>query len=183
MFLPHSQISARPKKTTNGVGPLLETEWGQGGLYQTFTPRITKSWDPEVWLGQAYLGCTTVATAQVLNYYGYQNIKYLERYQEYSNCYTLGNHQLSGLKGKDVEDLLVNDRLLIECDGTENKNNLGANAILAVSMACAKAASISKKIPLYEFINDKYSEFSGKKVVSSLPLKYLVKNIISKIDF
>jgi len=74
------------------------------------------------------------------------------------------------LKGKDVEDLLVNDRLLIECDGTENKNNLGANAILAVSMACAKATSISKKIPLYEFINDKYSEFSGKEVVSSLPV-------------
>jgi enolase len=74
------------------------------------------------------------------------------------------------LKGKDVEDLLVNDRLLIECDGTENKNNFGANAILAVSMACAKAASISKKIPLYEFINDKYSEFSGKEVVSSLPV-------------
>ena len=74
------------------------------------------------------------------------------------------------LKGKDVEDLLVNDRLLIECDGTENKNNLGANSILAVSMACAKAASISKKIPLYEFINDKYSEFSGKEVVSSLPV-------------
>ena len=74
------------------------------------------------------------------------------------------------LKGKDVEDLLVNDRLLIECEGTENKNNLGANAILAVSMACAKAASISKKIPLYEFINDKYSEFSGKEVVSSLPV-------------
>ena len=74
------------------------------------------------------------------------------------------------LKGKDVEDLLVNDRLLIECDGTENKNNLGANAILAVSMACAKVASISKKIPLYEFINDKYSEFSGKEVVSSLPV-------------
>jgi len=74
------------------------------------------------------------------------------------------------LKGKDVEDLLINDRLLIECDGTENKNNLGANAILAVSMACAKAASISKKIPLYEFINDKYSEFSGKEVVSSLPV-------------
>ena len=40
MFLPHSQISARSKETANGVGPLLETEWGQGGLYQTFTPRI-----------------------------------------------------------------------------------------------------------------------------------------------
>ena len=44
----HSQISANPKEKANGVGPLLETEWGQGGLYQAFTPKITKSWDPEV---------------------------------------------------------------------------------------------------------------------------------------
>ncbi|MDC0254416.1 C10 family peptidase [Bacteriovoracales bacterium] len=100
---PDSQLSAKSKKNDNGVGPLLETEWGQGGLYQTFTPKITKSWDSEVWLGQAYLGCTTVATAQVLKYYGYQNIKYLERYQEYSNCYPLGNHLRSGLKGEDVD--------------------------------------------------------------------------------
>ena len=99
---PNSQILAKSKKGGNGVGPLLETEWGQGGLYQTFTPRITKSWDPEVWIGQAYLGCTT-ATAQVLKYYGYQNMKYLKRFQEYSSCYPLGNHQRSGLKGEDVD--------------------------------------------------------------------------------
>ena len=103
MSFPYFQLSANPKENVNGVGPLLETEWGQGGLYQTFTPSITKSWDSEVWLGQAYLGCTTVATAQVLKYYGYQNIKYLERFQEYSNCYSLGNHERSGLKGEDVD--------------------------------------------------------------------------------
>ena len=74
------------------------------------------------------------------------------------------------LKGKDAEDLLANDRTLIESDGTENKNNFGANAILAVSMACAKAASNSKKIPLHKFINSKYSEFCNKEVVSSLPI-------------
>ncbi len=44
------------------------------------------------------------------------------------------------------------DSLLIKIDGTENKANLGANAILGVSMAVAKAAAISKKQPLYKFL-------------------------------
>ncbi len=44
------------------------------------------------------------------------------------------------------------DQILIEMDGTKNKSNLGANAILAVSLAAAKAAAISKKIPLYQYL-------------------------------
>jgi enolase len=44
------------------------------------------------------------------------------------------------------------DKLLIKLDGTENKSNLGANAILGVSMAVAKAAALSKKQPLYKFL-------------------------------
>ncbi len=56
------------------------------------------------------------------------------------------------LIGKDVNDQREIDRVMIELDGTENKKNLGANAILAVSLACAKAAAISKKIPLFEHI-------------------------------
>ena len=44
------------------------------------------------------------------------------------------------------------DNLLIELDGTENKSRLGANAILAVSLAVAKAAANSKKLPLYRYI-------------------------------
>ena len=44
------------------------------------------------------------------------------------------------------------DALLIKADGTENKANFGANAILGVSMAVAKAAAISKKQPLYKFL-------------------------------
>ena len=43
----------------------------------------------------------------------------------------------------DVSDQMGIDQLLIEMDGTENKGNLGANAILGVSMACAKAAAES----------------------------------------
>jgi enolase len=44
------------------------------------------------------------------------------------------------------------DRILIDLDGTETKSNLGANAILGVSMAVAKAASIDQKEPLYRFL-------------------------------
>ncbi|MFW7377384.1 MAG: phosphopyruvate hydratase [Oligoflexus sp.] len=44
------------------------------------------------------------------------------------------------------------DRLLCELDGTENKSNLGANAILGVSLACAKAAAESTSLPLYRYL-------------------------------
>ena len=44
------------------------------------------------------------------------------------------------------------DKLLLELDGTENKANLGANAILGVSMAVAKAAALDKKEPLYNYL-------------------------------
>jgi len=44
------------------------------------------------------------------------------------------------------------DKLMIEADGTENKSKLGANAILSVSVAVAKAAAISRKMPVYEYL-------------------------------
>jgi enolase len=47
------------------------------------------------------------------------------------------------------------DKFLVDLDGTENKKNLGANAILGVSLAVAKACAFSKKIPLYEYIGGK----------------------------
>jgi enolase len=47
------------------------------------------------------------------------------------------------------------DKFLVDLDGTENKKNLGANAILGVSLAVAKACAASKKIPLYEYIGGK----------------------------
>ena len=81
------------------------------------------------------------------------------------------NTEISSLlKGKDIFDLLANDKLMIDADGTSNKSNLGANAILAVSMASAKAASIGNKIPLYTFLNNKYSEFCNTDISPSLPI-------------
>ncbi len=56
------------------------------------------------------------------------------------------------MHGWDVTDQRGIDKALIELDGTPNKSKLGANAILAVSMAAAKAASISVGLPLYRYV-------------------------------
>ncbi len=56
------------------------------------------------------------------------------------------------LIGLDVFEQNEIDRRLLELDGTENKSKLGANAILAVSMACAKAAAIEANMPLYRYV-------------------------------
>lgn len=56
------------------------------------------------------------------------------------------------LAGNDAEDQRRVDRLLIELDGTPNKSRLGANAILGVSLAVAKAAASSAALPLYKYV-------------------------------
>ncbi|SJM71180.1 phosphopyruvate hydratase [Psychrobacter piechaudii] len=58
----------------------------------------------------------------------------------------------SALLESDATDQQAIDNLLIELDGTDNKDNLGANAMLAVSLATAKAAAISQNIPLHQYI-------------------------------
>jgi enolase len=58
------------------------------------------------------------------------------------------------LLGKDAADQRALDQIMLDLDGTENKANLGANAILAVSLAAAKAAAISLGKPLYAHIAD-----------------------------
>ncbi|MGN0466200.1 MAG: phosphopyruvate hydratase [Lachnospiraceae bacterium] len=54
--------------------------------------------------------------------------------------------------GLDASDIYAIDRAMIDADGTKDKSNLGANAILAVSIACARAASDSLGISLFQFI-------------------------------
>src|SRR3954451_1428296 len=56
------------------------------------------------------------------------------------------------LSGFDAEDQLAIDRKIIELDGTPNKSRLGANAILGVSLACAKAAAAEAGVPLYRYV-------------------------------
>jgi enolase len=56
------------------------------------------------------------------------------------------------ISGMEAEDQIEIDQAMIELDGTSNKGRLGANAILGVSMAVAKAAAISSGLPLYRYI-------------------------------
>ena len=77
------------------------------------------------------------------------------------------------LKGVSSEDQLIIDNKLIELDATENKSKLGANAILSVSLACAKAASNSMSISLYEYLNIMYKGISNKNSTMSLPVPML----------
>ena len=56
------------------------------------------------------------------------------------------------LQGMDASDIYAVDKAMIQLDGTPDKSKLGANAILAVSIACTKAAAASLDIPLYRFL-------------------------------
>ena len=76
------------------------------------------------------------------------------------------------LLGHDAQDQSGVDRRMIEADGTENKAQFGANAILAVSLATAKAAAQAAKKPLYQHI----AELSG---CSSLSLPVPMMNILN----
>ncbi|MGJ0628348.1 phosphopyruvate hydratase [Xenorhabdus bovienii] len=77
------------------------------------------------------------------------------------------------LVGQDAKDQVNIDKIMIELDGTENKSNFGANAILAVSLANAKAAAAAKGMPLYEHI----AELNGTPGRFSMPLPMM--NIIN----
>ena len=77
------------------------------------------------------------------------------------------------LKGVSSEDQLIIDNKLIELDSTDNKSKLGANAILSVSLACARAASNSMSISLYEYLNIMYKGISNKNSTMSLPVPML----------
>lgn len=70
------------------------------------------------------------------------------------------------LLDQDADQQLTIDEIMLELDGTENKSNLGANAILGVSLAVCRAAALSKKIPLYQYINN----ISGLNVKPKIPV-------------
>lgn len=84
------------------------------------------------------------------------------------------NNEIRGaLVGKDAFDQRGIDQVMIDLDGTENKATFGANAILAVSLAVAKAAAAEKKMPLYAYI----AEINGNPDQYSMPVPMM--NIIN----
>jgi enolase len=68
--------------------------------------------------------------------------------------------------GLDASDQKALDRRMLELDGTPNKGKLGANAILAVSMAAARAAANAKGIPLYKYL----AQYSSDNSANTLPV-------------
>ena len=79
----------------------------------------------------------------------------------------------AALNGKNAWNQAEIDQIMIDLDGTETKSKLGANAILAVSLAVARAAAADKKIPLYQHIAD----LNGTSGVYSMPVPMM--NIIN----
>ena len=69
----------------------------------------------------------------------------------------------------DVKDQAAIDNFINKLDGTQNKTKLGANAILGVSMAVAKAAAAEKRVPLYAHISD----LAGTKKPYVLPVPFM----------
>jgi enolase len=81
----------------------------------------------------------------------------------------VNNVLATALKGKDAADQRALDRLLLAADGTETKSVLGANAILGVSMAAARAAAASRRIPLHTHIRRAFN-IAGNEFVFPVPL-------------
>ncbi len=73
------------------------------------------------------------------------------------------------LEKKDVREQTAIDKLMIDLDGTENKRQIGSNAILAVSVACARAAALYEKKELFAYIQDTY-DLKTKKDQLPIPL-------------
>jgi enolase len=76
----------------------------------------------------------------------------------------------AALRGADAANQVAIDRKMIELDGTSNKGNLGANAILAVSMACARAAAAANGMPLYKYLASSAGGASGAGVTLPVPM-------------
>ena len=84
-------------------------------------------------------------------------------------CKNVNTRINKALKGEDVTDQKRIDKIMLDLDGTENKSNLGANAILGVSLACARAGAKAKNKPLYRYVGSTYG-FKIKDFSSPVPM-------------
>jgi enolase len=81
----------------------------------------------------------------------------------------------AAVRGVNATDQRALDRRMIELDGTPNKGKLGANAILAVSMAAARAAAAAEKVPLYRYL----AKYSGAGAAAGVTLPVPMMNILN----
>jgi len=90
------------------------------------------------------------------------------------------------LEGFDVTDQRAIDHRMIELDGTRNKSRLGANAILAVSVACLRAAARAKGIPLYRHIAEVAGRPTDEPYIMPVPMINILnggKHAVGSADF
>lgn len=76
--------------------------------------------------------------------------------------------------GQNPVNQLEIDRILLDLDGTQDKHNLGANAILGVSLAVARAGSEISKIPLYMHLNSLFERITRLKIEPAMPIPMMV---------
>ena len=75
--------------------------------------------------------------------------------------------------GMEIEKQREIDDIMIKLDGTDFKSNIGANAILGVSLACAKAGANSKRMPVYEYVREVF-DIKSDKYVLPVPLMNII---------
>ncbi len=86
-------------------------------------------------------------------------------------CQNIEEKISKALKGIDVRNQRRVDEIMQELDGTDNLRKLGANAVLAVSLSCARAAAYTQDEPLYKYLNTLYtSTYTKNDVKMSLPV-------------
>ncbi|MCH7492898.1 phosphopyruvate hydratase [Patescibacteria group bacterium] len=90
------------------------------------------------------------------------------------SCNNVNNIIAPKLKGSVVTNQKRIDKIMIDLDGTKNKSKLGGNSILAVSLACARAASLAKGLPLYKYIRQ-YYKIPHKKWILPKPMMVVIE--------
>ena len=92
-------------------------------------------------------------------YFGFGTLKAVEQVKGLSS-------HLTGIESDDQNKI---DTLLLDIDGTKNKEKVGANSILSVSLACARASANSLNISLYEYINILFNNLTSRENKFSIP--------------
>lgn len=80
----------------------------------------------------------------------------------------------SEIVGKEASSQEEIDKTMLELDGTSDKSGLGANAILGVSLAVARAAALEVKTPLFRYLNQKFALILGQEIQPKLPTPMMV---------
>jgi len=96
------------------------------------------------------------------------------------------NGIIAPLIGHDVTDQRGIDQKMIELDGTDNKSHLGANAILAVSIACLRAGAVARRMQFYEYVAEVFGKPAKEPFTMPIPLINVLnggKHAIGSSDF